>query len=273
MTFYFRQPTKNLELHLNETSYIYAFGQTAISSQPMLTRSLRPRNPLLCVPTMFTEIVFPEPTKIGYTFDYWCSDPELSREYAGTTMPAGNVTLYAKWNINQYTITFIFNNGDENEVRTLDFNEEIDYPESIEKEGYTFNGWDNKPDRMPAENITVTAQWSEIEEPFKPSKPTKPSEYVEVVFGKAFTQDEVMDILDDYTKDTFTITGFDRDERLERPGSSSSSATAAVQESLLRTSARMGRRSTSSGVLTLPQERGLSLSPFLLSSCSVLFLF
>ena len=60
-------------------------------------------------------------------------------------------------------------------MRTLDFNEKIVYPEGVVKTGYTFNGWDNKPDRMPAENITVTAQWVSIEEPEKPSeKPENP---------------------------------------------------------------------------------------------------
>ena len=75
-------------------------------------------------------------------------------------MPAENVTLYAKWIINQYNLTIIFNNGSENEVRTLDYNEKIVYPENVEKTGYTFNGWDNKLDRMPAENITITALWT-----------------------------------------------------------------------------------------------------------------
>ena len=92
-----------------------------------------------------------EPVKEGYTFSGW--DKEIS------TMPAENVTLYAKWNINQYNLTFIFNNGAENEVRTLDFNSEIVYPENVEKTGYTFNGWDNKPDKMPAESLIITAQW------------------------------------------------------------------------------------------------------------------
>ena len=63
---------------------------------------------------------------------------------------------------------------------------------------------------MPAENITITAQWSEIEEPSKPSKPT---EHVEIVFGKDFTEEEVKGILDDYTKDAFIITGFELDEK------------------------------------------------------------
>ena len=63
---------------------------------------------------------------------------------------------------------------------------------------------------MPAENITVTALWVEVENPEKPSNPTK---YVEIVFGKDFTEEEVKDILDDYTKEDFTITGFERDEK------------------------------------------------------------
>ena len=198
---------------MNETSYIYAFWTDSYFIALDANGVILPKSLLICVLTIITEIVFPKPTKTGYTFDCWCSDPKLDKEYTETTMPAGNVTLYAKWNINQYNVTFIFNNGVENELRTLDSNEEIVYPESVEKTGYTFNGWDNKPDRMPAENITITAQWIENEEPFKPSKPTKPSEYVEVVFGKAFTEEEVKDILDDYTKEDFVITGFDRDEK------------------------------------------------------------
>ena len=67
------------------------------------------------------------------------------------------MTLYSKWIINQYNLTIIFNNGAENEVRTLDFNEEIVYPEDVVKTGYTFKGWDNKHDKMPAENNAITA--------------------------------------------------------------------------------------------------------------------
>ena len=105
-----------------------------------------------------TKLVLPEPTKTGYTFDSWCSDPELSIEYTRTTMPAGDVTLYAKWIINQYNLTFIFNNGAENEVRTLDFNETIVYPEGVEKTGYTFDGWDSNITNMPSHNLAITAR-------------------------------------------------------------------------------------------------------------------
>ena len=45
-------------------------------------------------------------------------------------------------------------------------------------------------------------------------------EYAEIVFGKDFAEEEeVKDILDDYTKGSFTIVEFERDEKArERPG-------------------------------------------------------
>ena len=42
-----------------------------------------------------TEVVLPEPTNTGYTFDCWCSDSELSTKYTETTMPAENGSLHS----------------------------------------------------------------------------------------------------------------------------------------------------------------------------------
>ncbi|MCK7486333.1 MAG: InlB B-repeat-containing protein [Bacillus subtilis] len=52
-----------------------------------------------------------DPTKTGYTFAGWYSDAGLSSAYTFTTMPAENITIYAKWTINSYTIGFISNGG------------------------------------------------------------------------------------------------------------------------------------------------------------------
>ena len=151
----------------------------------------------------------PEPTRTGYTFAGWFTEVEGGDEIKSEDIVkvTENTSFYAHWIINKYNFTIVFNNGNKDEVRTLDFNETIDYPKDLKKEGYTFNGWDNKPERMPANDVTVTAQWVSVGES------VKPSEYVEIVFGKDFTEEEVKDILDDYTKEDFIITKFERDEK------------------------------------------------------------
>ena len=101
-----------------------------------------------------TEITAPDnPTRKGYTFKGW--DKEIPE-----TMPAGNITVKAQWEINQYTITFDTNGGSEIVPITQDYGTEITVPDNPTRKGYTFKGWDKEiPEAMPAENITVKAQW------------------------------------------------------------------------------------------------------------------
>ena len=104
----------------------------------------------------------PSAERVGCTFVGWFTSADGGVEVTSETkveVSEGH-TLYAHWTINQYIITFIFDNGKENEVRTLYFNETIVYPEEVTKTGYTFAGWSPKPLTMPAQNITVTAQWT-----------------------------------------------------------------------------------------------------------------
>ena len=101
-----------------------------------------------------TEITAPDnPTRKGYTFKGW--DKEIPK-----TMPAENITVKAQWEINQYTITFDTNGGSEIAPITQDYGTEITTPDNPTRKGYTFKGWDKEiPETMPAENITVKAQW------------------------------------------------------------------------------------------------------------------
>ena len=101
-----------------------------------------------------TEITTPDnPTRKGYTFKGW--DKEIPE-----TMPAENMTVKAQWEINQYTITFDTNGGSEIAPITQDYGTEITAPDNPTRKGYTFKGWDKEiPETMPAENITVKAQW------------------------------------------------------------------------------------------------------------------
>ena len=101
-----------------------------------------------------TEITAPDnPTRKGYTFKGW--DKEIPK-----TMPAENITVKAQWEINQYTITFDTNGGSEIAPITQDYGTEITAPDNPTRKGYTFKGWDKEiPETMPAENMTITAQW------------------------------------------------------------------------------------------------------------------
>ena len=100
-----------------------------------------------------------DPTREGYTFIGWDRDiPEI--------MPAENITVTAQWEINRYTITFDTNGGSEIAPITQDYGTNITAPADPTREGYTFIGWDKAiPTTMPAENITVTAQWKDSEKP------------------------------------------------------------------------------------------------------------
>ena len=100
-----------------------------------------------------------DPTRKGYTFKGW--DKEIPK-----TMPAENITVKAQWEINQYTIAFDTNGGSEIAPITQDYGTNITAPADPTREGYTFIGWDKAiPTTMPAENITVTAQWKDSEKP------------------------------------------------------------------------------------------------------------
>ena len=107
-----------------------------------------------------TQITAPaNPTREGYTFIGW--DKAIP-----ATMPAGDMTITAQWSINQYTITFDTDGGSEIAPITQDYGTQITAPADPTREGYTFIGWDKAiPATMPAESITITAQWKDSEKP------------------------------------------------------------------------------------------------------------
>ena len=95
------------------------------------------------------------PTKTGYTFADW--DKTIP-----STMPAGDMTITARWQVNQYTITFKPENGGQDIVIKQDYGTAITAPANPTKTGYTFAGWDKTiPTTMPAGDMTITARWTE----------------------------------------------------------------------------------------------------------------
>lgn len=109
-----------------------------------------------------------EPTKIGYEFSGWkygniivTADTAYSDLAADNTVTS--ITLTAQWAVNQYTITFDTDGGNEISPITQDFDTAITAPADPTKEGFSFAGWDKTiPAAMPAENMTIKAQWTAI---------------------------------------------------------------------------------------------------------------
>ena len=93
--------------------------------------------------TIATESV---PVKEGYTFSGWSKAPDV--------MPAEDVTIYGSFAVNKYLVTFKI--GDEVIASdSLEYGVTIVAPEAPEKEGYTFNAWENMPQTVPANDVVI----------------------------------------------------------------------------------------------------------------------
>ena len=101
-------------------------------------------------------------TRPGYTQTGWATTDGGERVYGLKDYYYANevLTLYPVWSPNSYTITFDTDGGSEISPITQDCGSEITAPANPSKTGYTFVGWDKEiPTAMPAENITIKAQW------------------------------------------------------------------------------------------------------------------
>ena len=106
-------------------------------------------------------------TRTGYTFKGWYYNENLtgSPVTAIGDSETGNKEYWAKWEINQYTVTVKPENGEADITITQDYGTAITVP-TLTREGYQFNGWDKAfPTTMPAEDLTITAQWHDIAVP------------------------------------------------------------------------------------------------------------
>ena len=101
-------------------------------------------------------------TYTGHTFKGWYDNEGLTGDPVtaiGDT-ETGNKEYWAKWEINQYTITVKPENGKADITITQDYGTPITAP-TLTREGYQFNGWDKTfPTTMPAGDMTITAQWT-----------------------------------------------------------------------------------------------------------------
>lgn len=113
------------------------------------------------------------PTKEGYTFDGWYADAAFYTAWNFDTdiMPAENMTMYAKWTINDYNVTFNSTGGTAvDPIADVLFGSKISAPSEPTRTGYTFAGWfcgenlanewDFDTDTMPSSNLVLSAKWT-----------------------------------------------------------------------------------------------------------------
>ena len=115
-----------------------------------------------------TDVLEPtEPIREGYTFIGWYNENDYSTTYTFTTMQAVDITIYAKWEINQYSITFETNGGTTISSITEDFDTVLLEPNEPFKEGYLHMGWFSDSNfstpytftTMPSQDLTIYVKW------------------------------------------------------------------------------------------------------------------
>ena len=125
------------------------------------------------------DITLVNPVRTGYTFAGWTGtyivEPTITVTIAaGST---GERSYTATWTVNQYTITFDSNGGSEVAPITQDYGTPITAPENPTRADYIFVGWDREISAsMPAENITIRANWEFVGHENEPEPYIEPND-------------------------------------------------------------------------------------------------
>ena len=83
------------------------------------------------------------PTKTGYTFEGWYSESSLTNRITNTTVFKNEyTTLYAKWTVNQYIVTYNANGGSVSPTsKTVTYDTTYGTLPTPTRAGHTFKGW------------------------------------------------------------------------------------------------------------------------------------
>ncbi|MBR5846853.1 MAG: leucine-rich repeat protein [Bacteroidaceae bacterium] len=134
-----------LNIHINGKAINETYTITYIVDNEVYhVESLEPNNQIPAIES---------PQKEGYTFNGWETLP--------SNMPNENITVYAKFTPNKYTITFKAN-GEIVSSESLAYGTTIVAPEAPEKEYYAFVEWTNLLETVPAYDVEFVAVYKQI---------------------------------------------------------------------------------------------------------------
>ena len=111
-----------------------------------------------------------EPTREGYTFAGWSASKSDGNAYVFSTPVTKDVTLYAQWTPNTYTVTFNTNGGTPVTSTTVKYGQTVTKPTDPTLNGKVFVGWTTdeagtKPygfDTPVTGNLTLYAKWAGV---------------------------------------------------------------------------------------------------------------
>lgn len=132
--------------------------------------------PIAAIPAGNTTLSTTVPTRVGYTFNGWVlnSDGSGTVYQPNTTFNVtNNVTLYAKWTVNNYKLSYNANGGSgaPSEIEVAAFSATSISSTTPTRPGFTFIEWNAAADgsgqnarsgiafNMPAQDVTLYAQW------------------------------------------------------------------------------------------------------------------
>lgn len=118
-----------------------------------------------------------EPTRDGYAFGDWCTEPDCTNKWIFTrdTVPPADedLTFYAKWTVNEYTVHYdMQGHGSRVPDEEVAYGAHVSKPQDPVLTGYAFGGlytdnactqaWDFDTDMMPAADLTLYAKWEKM---------------------------------------------------------------------------------------------------------------
>jgi len=119
----------------------------------------------------------PSPQRTGYSFVNWYYDEACTQSVNLSLMPAENITIYAKWSINQYSLRTINAWADQTTDSQVVYNSPLTLHDLTgTRTGYTFTGWYTEQTftnevvtgtPMPASNLVLYAGWVANEYPLE----------------------------------------------------------------------------------------------------------
>ena len=155
-------PSQSIQLVGLGVRYVFPLNYTLNGGTPL--------SPLPLTYTMGTTWEDPQLELEGHTFEGWFTDQGLTIPFdiSAIDETRSSLSLFAKWVVNQYSITFETQGGSTIPNLVLDFGSVINVPTAPIKIGYTFDGWFNDalsneevvvPSTMPATHLTWFAKW------------------------------------------------------------------------------------------------------------------